>query len=568
LLRLETAQIQEVTMRRASLLLVALAVLGVVGAVSGATIEFIVEYGDWNDYENWDLGVVPDGDDIAVIPTDSTCVVGEADQAALGLEVQPGARLIIAGKILTLGGGGYWTYSTLGGTIELQTANSTPATIKVGDGHWIQPPEDGQGLIDASGSGHSAVFDVYHVAPGYPDTLRVDPSITVKGNIQFWCNLWLDGVAAVDGANDTMILNGHGYAHGNGGVLRGSGSFEVSDGLLDVGFATLYTELPAWHVTDDGEIDVYDWYGLWEDVPLDVTLEGGLLDMHSAFSSTHKVDLSGGTIKCYNGFGGANPLTISGGLLHLLSNVTTPLSVYGDMAGDIDIDGNVSNHITISGSSQAAGDVSGAINIDGQLSREIRINGGLTANAAITIGSMTSLAAVTVDYDGWEDADDWASGATVTVDSTVYDYDPGNYPDARIWRVQPCRGDLNNDGELDGFDIDPFYSALGGTYPYMIDYPGLLGSRVFHGDCNCDSEFDGFDIDPFFERLTNAICSPDCDEERGPANLPSASDMAQLHLQYVPEEHLDLVVSILTDWAANEDSGYWSDVVALIEAGR
>ena len=69
---------------------------------------------------------------------------------------------------------------------------------------------------------------------------------------------------------------------------------------------------------------------------------------------------------------------------------------------------------------------------------------------------------------------------------------------------RPCNGfllgDINCDGVVNAFDIDPFVLAL--TIPDAYAY--------LHGDCNwlcvCDVNGDGyvdaFDIDPFVELLT------------------------------------------------------------------
>ncbi|MCG3128579.1 MAG: hypothetical protein CHACPFDD_03468 [Phycisphaerae bacterium] len=63
------------------------------------------------------------------------------------------------------------------------------------------------------------------------------------------------------------------------------------------------------------------------------------------------------------------------------------------------------------------------------------------------------------------------------------------------------RGDMNGDGSINGFDIDPFVLAL--TDPdgkYYALFPEIDPNVV--GDVNYDGSFNGFDIDRFVEMLT------------------------------------------------------------------
>jgi murein tripeptide amidase MpaA len=59
-------------------------------------------------------------------------------------------------------------------------------------------------------------------------------------------------------------------------------------------------------------------------------------------------------------------------------------------------------------------------------------------------------------------------------------------------------GDMNCDDVLDGFDIDPFFEALGDPAAWQANHPGC---DLMAGDCNQDGYFDGFDIDVFFDLL-------------------------------------------------------------------
>jgi len=60
-------------------------------------------------------------------------------------------------------------------------------------------------------------------------------------------------------------------------------------------------------------------------------------------------------------------------------------------------------------------------------------------------------------------------------------------------------GDLNCDGDIDGFDIQPFVLALTDPDAYALAYPDC---NLMNADCNGDGSVDGFDIQPFVALLT------------------------------------------------------------------
>ncbi len=62
-------------------------------------------------------------------------------------------------------------------------------------------------------------------------------------------------------------------------------------------------------------------------------------------------------------------------------------------------------------------------------------------------------------------------------------------------------GDLNCDGVVNAFDIDPFVLALADPAGYAASWPDC---DVQNGDINGDGNVDVFDIDPFIELLTRA----------------------------------------------------------------
>jgi outer membrane protein assembly factor BamB len=60
-------------------------------------------------------------------------------------------------------------------------------------------------------------------------------------------------------------------------------------------------------------------------------------------------------------------------------------------------------------------------------------------------------------------------------------------------------GDLNCDGQIDAFDIDPFVLALTDPAGYALKYPQCA---IETADVNGDGNVDAFDIDPFVALLT------------------------------------------------------------------
>jgi len=61
-------------------------------------------------------------------------------------------------------------------------------------------------------------------------------------------------------------------------------------------------------------------------------------------------------------------------------------------------------------------------------------------------------------------------------------------------------GDMNCDGKVDNFDIDPFVLALTDPNAYQIKYPNC---NYTNADINGDGKVDNFDIDPFVQMLTS-----------------------------------------------------------------
>ena len=70
---------------------------------------------------------------------------------------------------------------------------------------------------------------------------------------------------------------------------------------------------------------------------------------------------------------------------------------------------------------------------------------------------------------------------------------------ARALELVGRRGDLNCDGSVNNFDIDPFVLAIADPAAYAVAYPEC---SVFRGDANHDGQVNNFDIDAFVSLLT------------------------------------------------------------------
>ena len=78
-------------------------------------------------------------------------------------------------------------------------------------------------------------------------------------------------------------------------------------------------------------------------------------------------------------------------------------------------------------------------------------------------------------------------------------YGNGDIYDNFALRVYgPLRGDLNCDGEINSFDIEPFMLALFDPEAYVAEYPDC---NLLLGDVNEDCNVDAFDIEPFLGLL-------------------------------------------------------------------
>ncbi len=152
-----------------------------------------------------------------------------------------------------------------------------------------------------------------------------------------------------------------------------------------------------------------------------------------------------------------------------------------------------------------------AIKVGGELGGVIAVDGDLdnTINGPeITVGSIDTenLGAITIDYNGYQATDTWHVDARILVGNIEYS---GNDAAARVYRTTDCKGDLDNDGGQDSDDATAILLTVG---DFATDYPGLLGSRIWHGNVDCVDEITQIDEGAlaFFVDIS-PCCFDNCD---------------------------------------------------------
>jgi len=108
-------------------------------------------------------------------------------------------------------------------------------------------------------------------------------------------------------------------------------------------------------------------------------------------------------------------------------------------------------------------------------------------------------------------AEEWFYGGVGSLEVEDYMYPMLTSPKAHVYNEicgcdpQHPRGDANCDGNVDGFDIQPFVLALTDPAAWIASYPNCQIGCVC--DASCDGAIDGFDIQPFVTCLTQG-CPP------------------------------------------------------------
>ena len=144
-------------------------------------------------------------------------------------------------------------------------------------------------------------------------------------------------------------------------------------------------------------------------------------------------------------------------------------------------------------------DASIEVSNNGSSWTEVWSNGNVSMEAT----SWTSL-----EYDISATADNQATVYvrwSYEIGSGAYAYSGWNIDDVEIWGLGEGQsyvpGDLNCDGVLNNFDIDPFVLVLTGTAGYPEYYALYPACDHMLADCNDDGSISNFDIDAFVDLL-------------------------------------------------------------------
>ena len=134
-----------------------------------------------------------------------------------------------------------------------------------------------------------------------------------------------------------------------------------------------------------------------------------------------------------------------------------------------------------------------------------RISVPLLAMAAMWFGSSAALNWYTMDWGGGSAS----TGGSFSLGGTIGQHDAGQPMTGGSYSLTGgfwpglasapgMVGDLNCDGLVNNFDINPFVVALSDPALYMELYPGC---DIMNADINGDGLVNNFDINPFVELL-------------------------------------------------------------------
>lgn len=267
----------------------------------------------------------------------------------------------------------------------------------------------------------------------------------------------------------------------------------------------------------------------------------------------------------------------NGGVLELEVQGHVSGDIAAESVGEFVVGGDLTGRLTV------RGDMDGKVLVSGDLggTGRIYVNGALRDTAEFyqieIVGDIGSDAAIVIDADGW-DGDEWESLARIgSYGHTFSETDP-NF---RVWHVTRCKGDLNNDGDVNFYDINPFLAALFEPGDYEALYPGLESSRVYHADLGgggedgseCNDATDFFDVDYFFERVFDECCNQACGSDActyfGPGDALPPEDLAAILTATATPKHIAALVDLYlvsSEALPSERSDFWSEVIAALPA--
>jgi len=479
-------------------------------------------------------------------------------------------RSLLAGSELYVAGDFLGTFNqaryaaTVAGTIQVDGDVAYDGCLTCGDI---------AGAVSVAGSLHGQIGVINWVSG----------ALTIDGDVA------ATGAVGADSVPGDLILGGNlaGQINiGDGGV---TGTVEIAGDMLG-------------SISVDGDIyqggtleiagDMSG--GIW--IPGDIAQTGTLLIGGPLTSMT-------GTLDCGDVFGHVEVGSV-------LTGTITTAALYEDAhfavaaigyGGSLEIDGDLAGQVILgaimdNGYMEVADDVTGRIALAGDLEGRLHLYGDLgdalgekegfilvngsfveEADVVVVYGQMLGRSCISIDYDGYHEDDSWESGASVSVNGQGYS---GNSPAARIYEITCLVGDVNNDGLLNAFDVDPFVLALmNDGADYAAAYPGLAGSRWYHADLNCDGLVNSFDLDPFVLKLTNPSAwyalysceSQDCAPGRDfLAGAPAdAESVAAMFVETLAPDRLAFIISVaeeLTDEMAETSRGeFWAEVLRYLQ---
>ncbi len=252
---------------------------------------------------------------------------------------------------------------------------------------------------------------------------------------------------------------------------------------------------------------------------------------------------------------------------------------YGDLSGVVivhtDFDGSIAvgadgDPYDLTGTLDFEQDVDGAvIEVWGDLGQtndagQIKIDGSFgkyTQSSLKVHGSLVNSGSfVTVDYDATGDPWGEYGGMCIGDPNDPNDWYYENTPAMRLYAITQCKADVDNDEEVDSDDLYIFLDYLENPAGYGQQYPGLLGSLLFHADLNCDDVVDEDDIDPFEKRVEEGCCSPYCgDCPEGGDGLSAQQLAAGLRTHFAGERRAWLrdLVSDVADRLSGDRRTFW-----------
>jgi hypothetical protein len=218
--------------------------------------------------------------------------------------------------------------------------------------------------------------------------------------------------------------------------------------------------------------------------------------------------------------------------------------------GDVRQDGGFAvGPLPYSGKIEVINDFSGSmiINRNGSdIDGLIYIGGSLRSfgqYAMVIIGQMNN-GAVVVDYDGWDDGDEWDPGAYIFYNGNLYNQ---NTPALHFWETMSCKGNINNtgtdddivDGQLDPNDPNALILYLNDPEAYEAAFPGLSTSMHWRADIDCDTvdpndpDIDTDDLAALEWLLADGCCMKACQLDACYADIIESGtvdldDLAQL----------------------------------------